>query len=352
MKLSMKATLLAAATTLLATPGFAEMVLTANDPGPNRGVRAKAVNFLSEQITERTGGEVRVESNWGGALFKVTSAWDSLGTGVADMGLVIGSYAQTEVPELALGALSLPVAEPWVMMKAMDEMFTTNTQIKQRVEDANLVYLTSYALSPNLLACRNGEVKSVDDVKGVKMSDTGSSSELFGTLGANLVKMPIYDVYQSMETGLVDCTITYAYYAVASKVSELVNTMTPMGYSSVVSLATFMNKDTFDSLSEEHQNTVLQVGSDMIDYYGEQLSLADEAALVEMTSGDDPIQFLEFSASDKAALDAAAKPVIDSWIEDADASGLDGNAIKAEFISLIEKWNAVAETKGLPWKRN
>ncbi|MEO1020458.1 MAG: TRAP transporter substrate-binding protein DctP, partial [Pseudomonadota bacterium] len=214
---------LAATTSIFAFAAHAQTTLISNDPGPNRGVRAEAVNHLSTLIAEKSDGALTVENNWGGALFSSTAALDSLSTGVADMGLVVGPYVQSEMPELALGGVPMIKASPWVMMNAMHELFTTNETILARLEERNLVFINFYALPTALLGCNDSQIASVGDVEGVKISRTNSMSDLFEPLGGNMVNMPIYEVYQSMQTGLIDCTVTYGYFAAATKLDELLD---------------------------------------------------------------------------------------------------------------------------------
>ena len=343
---------LAAATSIFAFGAHAQTVLISNDPGPNRGVRAEAVNHLSTMISEASGGALTVENNWGGALFPTTAALDSMSTGVADLGLVVGPYSQSEMPELALGGIPMVNASPWVMMNAMHELFTTNETILSRLEDRNLVFINFYALPTALLGCNDGQIGSVADVDGVKVSRTNSMSDLFQPLGGNMVNMPIYEVYQSMQTGLIDCTVTYGYFAAATKLDELLKTITPIEMSSSIVLATVMNKDSFESLSEDEQAAVLQAGAAMPDFYGEYLGRAEAAAIEAMTSGEGGLTMRAFSAADYEAFREAAQPIVDTWLADAEATGLDGQAIMDEMLSLIEKWNAIEASEGVPWERS
>lgn len=343
---------IAATVSALALGAQAQTLLISNDPGPNRGVRAEAVNHLSTLIAEQSGGSLGVENNWGGALFSTTAALDSLSNGVADMGLIVGPYVQSEMPELALGGVPMIKASPWVMMSAMHELFTTNETIMARLEERNLVYINFYALPTALLGCNAGQVSSVGDVDGVKISRTNSMSDLFEPLGGNMVNMPIYEVYQSMQTGLIDCTVTYGYFASATKLDELLDSIMPIELSSSVVLATVMNKDIFESLSDEDQAAVLAAGAAMPDYYGEHLGNAEAVAIKAMTTGDGALSIKSFSEADYVALRDSAKPIVEEWLADAEATGLDGDAIMAEMISLIERWNEIEATQGLPWERN
>ncbi|MEM9901093.1 MAG: TRAP transporter substrate-binding protein DctP [Pseudomonadota bacterium] len=338
---------LAASVSTIAVIAHAEMVLIANDPGPNRGVRAEAVNHFSSQLAAATDGAIRVENNWGGALFKTNAAVDSIGLGVADMGVVVGPYAQSEMPELNIGGQPMPPAGPWVMMKALDDIFANNAQIKARMAEKGLVYLNAYSLPPSLLACNDDLISTTDDVAGVKISNTGTTSELFGRFDGNMVDMPIYEVYQSMQTGLIDCTVTFSYFAVATQLHELLATMSPLDLPATTVVLTVMNKDAFDSLSPEAQAGVMEAAAGMADYYGEQLEAADAAALAAMRAAG--VQDHSFTAEEQKAMQVAMQPNLDEWLADAEATGLDGQAVYDEFLGYVEKWQAVLDSEGFPW---
>ncbi|MBY6159136.1 C4-dicarboxylate TRAP transporter substrate-binding protein [Pseudooceanicola nitratireducens] len=351
MKTFTKNILAAASVSVMALAAQAETTLIANEPGPNRGVRAKAVSYIAEQITERTGGEVKVEQNWGGALFKTNAALQSLGLGVADMGVIIGAYSASEFPELQMAGLQLKPAHPWVMMQAMYELFTTNEKVQARLDEMNVEYILTFSLTPGILVCSGDGIRKLSDAPGTKIAHTGSSTDIFGELGGNLVSMPIYDVYQGMETGLVECSVSYAYYTVASKLNELIDTITDMRFSSLASLATVVNKDTFNSLTPEQQEIIRQVGRDTMDYYAEQLAEADIAAMKTLTEGEGAAELVELPEEDYARMSELFAPSIENWKADMAAVGMDGDALMAELYELIDKWTGVMETEGLPWER-
>ncbi|MEM1073758.1 MAG: TRAP transporter substrate-binding protein DctP [Pseudomonadota bacterium] len=335
---------------VVAIGAHAETVLIANDPGPNRGVRAAAVTHFSDQLAAATNGAVRVENNWGGALFKTTAAVDSIGLGVADMGVVVGPYAQSEMPELNIGGQPMAPAGPWVMMKALDDLFANNAEIKARMEDKGLVYLNAYSLPPSLLACNDELIRTTDDVAGVKISNTGTTSELFGRFDGNMVDMPIYEVYQSMQTSLIDCTVTFSYFAVATQLHELLATMAPLDLPATTVVLTVMNKDAFDGLNPDAQKGIMAAAAGMADYYGEQLEAADAAALAAMRSAG--VQDHSFTVDEQKAMQVAMQPNLEEWLADAAATGLDGQAVYDEFLGYVEKWQAVVDADGFPWARS
>lgn len=343
--------LIAASVSVLALSAHAEITLIANEPGPNRGVRAKAVEYIGQQINERTGGEIRIEQNWGGALFKINAALESMSTGVADIGLIIGAYAQSEFPELAIGDLPVATADPWVMMMAMNELFHTNPRIQERLDELNLVYVAPFGTSQGILGCQDKAIKSADDFKGVKMRYAGAYGEIYSNLDANMVDMSIYDAFQGMETGLLECTLTYPYFAVATKLDDMLDSITPMNFNGSTSLGTFINKLTFETLTPEQQKVVTSLDLDVINFYSEQMFAADANAWAVMRD-QKGIPVYELSPEDYARMDKAAEPMITRWKADASAKGFDADALLGEFRTLIDKYNAVVKSEGYPWDRS
>ncbi|MEM9435449.1 MAG: hypothetical protein AAGA15_00290, partial [Pseudomonadota bacterium] len=85
----------------------------------------------------------------------------------------------------------------------------------------------------------------------------------------------------------------------------------------------------------------------MSDYYGEQLEKADTAALDAMRAAG--VQDLSFTQDEQAAMQVAMQPNLDEWLADAEATGLDGQAVYDEFLTYVEKWQATLEADGFPW---
>ena len=65
--------------------------------------------------------------------------------------------------------------------------------------------LVLYTSSPNLLVSNKREVKTLDDFKGVKFRVLGGPpTEMAKALGAVPTLIPMPDVYQSLDKGVVD----------------------------------------------------------------------------------------------------------------------------------------------------
>ena len=212
--------------TVAASVAGAETVLIHGEAGPNRGARADALQWFADQVAERSENDLRLDIQWGGALFKANAAVQSIGDGVADMGSVIAVYYPQEMA--AYGIADLPVNNPdaWVGMRATDELMRSNPAIAENLAEKNLVYIGTWTTSQVNIGCKGDAIRSVADIAGKKVRGTGAYGKVFGDEGANMVNMSIYDAYQGLDTGLIDCSQGYSYAVAALKQAEVMDSYT------------------------------------------------------------------------------------------------------------------------------
>ncbi|MCT4610553.1 MAG: C4-dicarboxylate TRAP transporter substrate-binding protein [Pelagimonas sp.] len=345
-----KGACLAAAMTLCAGAATAETVLIHGEAGPNRGARAASLQWFADQVGERSGGDLKIDIQWGGALFKANASISGIKDGVADLGSVIAVYFPKEMA--AYGVADLPMNNPdaWVGMRATNEFMQTNEAVKADLASKNLVYIGTWTTSQVNIGCKGSAIRSIDDIKGLKVRGVGAYGKVFGELGANMVRLSIYDAYQGLDTGLIDCSQGYDYVVAALKQDEVMTTYTDLKWGQIGGLGIMMNKDMYDSLSAEQQDVLMSVGSDMADEFGKRITVANEKALAQMT--DKGIEMIDLSDADRAQLVSVGQQFIDAWVENANQAGLPGQDMLDQYQGLLAKWAAKRDADGYPWASN
>lgn len=344
----LKSAALAASLAVFSTVSNAETVLIHGEAGPNRGARAASLQWFADQVQERSSGDLRIDIQWGGALFKDNASVPSIRDGVADMGSVIAVYFPQEM--VGYGIADLPVQNPdsWVGMRATDELMRNSDAIRAALAEMNLVYIGTWTTSQVNIGCKNAAIRSVADVEGLKVRGVGAYGKVFGELGANMVRMSIYDAYQGLDTGLIDCSQGYSYAVAALKQAEVMDTYTLLNWGQVGGVGMFMNKAMFDSLTPEQQAVLEETGRDMVDQFGQTITIANEKAIASMQ--EQGVEIIELPEADRAAFVERGAPFLGEWVESANAAGLPGQALLDEYRALIEKYTAIRDTDGYPWK--
>lgn len=343
----LKSTAVAAALSLAASAGFAETTLIHGEAGPNRGARAEALQWYADQVAERSGGDLKIDIQWGGALFKANAAMQSIGDGVADMGSVIAVYYPQEM--VTYGIADLPIDNPdaWVGMRATDELMRTSEAIQNNLADRDLKYIGTWTTSQVNIGCKGTSITSTADIDGKKVRGVGAYGKVFGEEGANLVSMSIYDAYQGLDTGLIDCSQGYSYAVAALKQAEVMDSYTLLNWGQVGGLGIFMNLDAYEGLSDEQRAVIDEAGIDMADEFGRLITKANDAAIADMK--EQGVEIIELPAEERAKLVSAGGKFLDEWVETANGAGLEGEALLEEYRGLIAKWTEERDTNGYPW---
>ena len=344
----LKKTALAAAMSVLATASYAETTLIHGEAGPNRGARAVALQWFADQVAERSAGDLKIDVQWGGALFKAKAAMQSIGDGVADMGSVIAVYYPQEMA--AYGIADLPMNNPdaWVGMRATDELMRTDA-MQASFADRDLRHIGTWTTSQVNIGCKDTAIRSVADIAGKKVRGVGAYGKVMGEEGANLVSMSIYDAYQGLDTGLIDCSQGYSYAVAALKQAEVMTSYTLLNWGQVGGLGIFMNLDAYEDLSAAQQEVINKTGMDMADEFGRLITKANEDAIASMK--EQGVEIIELPAQERAKLVTSGEKFLDQWVETANAGGLDGAATLATYKELLAKYTAERDANGYPWAK-
>jgi TRAP-type transport system periplasmic protein len=338
--------------TLVTGAAQAQTTLIYGEPGPNRGSRAAATNWFVEEVNRLSEGDLRIDVQWGGALFGAPAARQSIADGVADMGSIIATYSPRDLAGYTVADLPLVNADPWVGMSATNAIMTTNQALMDNLANQNLVFLGTYTTSAVQVVCKGAPIETVSDIAGRKVRGVGAYGQVFGDLGANMVPMDIYEAYQGFDTGLIDCSQGYAYATLALRQYEVADSITRMEWGQVGALGIFMNKDMFDSLEPEQQDVLKTAAQSMSTEFARILSTENAEAEEQMAAGVDggrPLTVVTLSDEERQKLVDAGQPYIERWVADTTAAGLPAEEILAEYEALLAQFTAQRDTEGYPW---
>ena len=327
----------------------AQTILIAGEAGPNRGARAAALQSFADDVAERSAGEVTIDIQWGGALFKSEAALQSISNGVADLGTIISVYFPQEM--LGYGIADLPLQSPdaWVGMRATDDLMRSSEALRENLAENNLVYIGTFTTSAVNIGCQGTTINTVDDIKGLKVRGVGAYGDVFRDFGANMVSVSIYDAYQALDSGLIDCSQGYSYAVAALKQEEVMSSYTLLDWGQVGALGIFMNKEIFDSLEPDVRQILDESGKAMADTLGELITADNEKAIETLKQND--VEIVEMAAAERSKLVDKGEAYIDEWVERADSIGLEGAALLEEYRGLIDQYTVEREEKGYPWER-
>lgn len=167
-------------------------------PGP--GMSAERV---AERITTLSGGRIQVTVHAAGEVVPAFEVLDAVGGGVAELGHTASFYWQGKQPAAAYYT-TMPFG-----LTPQEHVAWVDAGGGQALWDE---LYAPFGVKPfmggNTGVCMGGwfrrEVKSLDDVKGLKIRSLGLGGEVFRRLGATPQTTPVGEMLTSMQSGLLD----------------------------------------------------------------------------------------------------------------------------------------------------
>ena len=300
---------------------------------PPTHIHAKLADAWSKEIEKRTNGKVKITLYPGGALLKGPKIYDGILKGITDVGMSVLGYSRGVFP--AMEAVDLPMGYPnGKAATAIINDFYNKFKPKE-LSKVKVLYL--HAHGPGLLHSKK-PVNKLEDMKGLKIRSYGFNAKLAKALGGVPVAMGQGGVYEALQKGVVDATLSPMEVLKGWKQGEVIKATTEcysVGYTA--GFFVFMNMDKWNSLPKDVQKVVDKVSAEWIAKQGQAWDDADKAGRKFTLSLGNKI--IPLSAEENARWAKAAKPVIDGYIKDKSAKGLPAKEYVDFLKAAVKKYS-------------
>jgi len=339
---------------LISTSVYAETTLRFAEGGPNRGTRSQALEYFTGNASDLSGGELKFDIHWGGALLDYKAVPAGVSVGTADLGSVLAVYSPTKLKALAVGDIPHQSADPWVGMRSMYELITTNEDLQRMLAEENLMYLTGFSSSGVQFECAgDSRIESVEDIKGKKIRAVAIYSKVLKDMGADIVGVTAGEIYQALDTGLVDCSASYLYTIRALKTFEVIDHVSLADWGQIAGFAVMINRDVWRDLNDNQRAALNEAGSDTIDYFArlqvEEMDQVVEGLKTGVIGKKVPVS--RWSRAERQRLIDGSEQYIQDWVDAMNHAGVDGEGIWEEYMTIVARYQAEKDQLGYPWER-
>lgn len=262
---------------------------------------------IGDELEARTDGRITAQHNPAGQLGNESDMMQQLNAGSIDIALITNAQLSNSSP--AFGAWLMPFLvdtheqayELWTSDEAM-ALFDT-------LENENVVGL-GYATSGFRYLLSTEPIESVSDLKGFKIRTTPSPTimDFWNGLESSPTAMPLTEVYTSLQTNVIDGVDIDTESLVSENLHEIAPYMTPSKHM-YWSAAIMMNKDLWESLSEDDQQLIQEVVAEVTKENAENVS-QHEADLLENGEEELGVTIKEFDYSE---FDPVSEQVREKW---------------------------------------
>ena len=283
---------------------------------PPTHIHSKTFEAWGNEIEKRTGGKVKFTYFHGGSLLKGAKIYDGVLKGITDIGQSVFGYSRGVFPSIE--AVDLPLAYPSgkVATRVINEF--ANKFKPKELTNAKFLYL--HAHGPGLLQSKK-LVYKMEDLKGLKIRSYGFNAGVAKQLGGVPVAMPQPRVYEALQKGVVDASLSPYEVCKGWKQAEVVKCTVEcysVGYTAGFFVA--MNLKMWNSLSPDVQKVFDEVSEEWIARAGADWDELDRLGKEYTISLGNKI--ITLSEEEAARWANAVKPVFGTYIKSASEKGL------------------------------
>ncbi len=224
-------------------------------------------NLLDEwakEVEKRTKGAVAITMFTAGTLTPAPKCYDGVVKGISGMGSSALGYTKGRFPLMEL--LDLPLgSETALTATRLANAFYKKFQ-PQELSDTKMMFLQAHG--PGLIHTKQ-PVRTLEDMKGLKIRSTGTTAKIVTALGATPVAMPMGETYDAIAKGVVDGSVAPIAALAGFKWGEVVKyTTQDFGAAYTNAFFVVMNKTIWNSLSADVKKTIEQVNEEWVDKTG------------------------------------------------------------------------------------
>lgn len=295
--------------TLIGTISAADELKFANFTPPFHTVNASVIEMMNDMLSEATNGEVTVRGYHGGELGAgPVEQYVRVVQGVADVawglpGYTSSQFDTTMIVELP-NAIAIEAPGYEALINAYDEHLAD--------EFPGTVPVALWTSEPNVFIMRDHEIRTPADVAGLKLRVAGATAaQVVEALGGTPVQMPINQVYNALETGLIDGVITGSSTLNDFKLDEVANSYTFGANLGRLSFYAVMNEGVYNGLSAEAKAAldIMALSKSAEDAWN---ATSDDGVAQARASGDNV--FIDLTENEAAAFAEAVSGVVNAYV--------------------------------------
>jgi len=301
---------------LLTGQAFAQIKLNYSIFFPASHRNSVLATEWAREVEKKTDGKVRITMFYGGTLTPADKCYDGVVNGISDIGMSCLSYTMGRFPLSEVLDLPLGVRSGTAATRLVNDFYGRFKP--KELADVKVLYLHGHG--PGLLHTKT-PVRTLQDLKGMKLRATGTSAKIVLALGGAPVAMPMSDSYDSISRGVAQGILCPVESLQGWKLGEVIKSTTQdYGAAYTITFFVVMNKARWASLPADVQKAIDEVDAEWIERTGAAWDEMDRAGSTFAAGLGDTV--IPLSAQENARWAQAVEPLFADYVKEKTAKGL------------------------------
>jgi len=281
------------------------------------------------EIENASEGYLKITNYPGGTLLQAPETYDGVVSGTADLGIGVFAYTRGrfpvmegfELPGIYFGSCTATNLTAWDGYKHFKP---------KELADTKLMFF--YSVGPGILFTKK-EVKSLADLKDMRIRATGLTAKSIKALGATPVAMPMPDTYEALSKGVVEGNVAPPEVLKGWKQAEVTDyiTIVPPVYNGVHFCV--MNLKKWNSLPDKVKKAIDEVNERFILTAGQIWDSQMKENGIDYGVKEHGMKIGHWSEQDNQQAMALMQPILDDYVAQMNKKGLPGQ----EILDFVKK---------------
>ena len=295
----------------------------------------------SKELEKRSNGRIKINFFPSQTLVKSRDAYNAVQSGIADLTWFAFGLNRGRFP--LSGVMELPFLSPdtFTGSHALIDLYKQFPEMRAEVKDVHLLSL--WVSLPYEIHTVKKPVKTLEDVKDMKLATQPGASPAVEAVGAIPVTTGVPEIYPMLEKGVADGTALAWGAFKAFKIYEVTKYHTN-AHLRGVPYCIIMNKAKWDGFPKDLQAIVTEVTEKMLpDVLCQAVTdEANQGIKIARERGD---EIIDLSRDQQKRWVNTAKGDWGKWAKEMDGKGLPGSAVLDAAVKLVDKYEDYGKKK-------
>ncbi len=286
---------------------------------------------FAADVLDATEGRINIVIHPGNALAAPGDTYDAVVSGVVDMGFVLPAYTAGRFP------MAQVLEYPFLFNSALQANLTaaaiTPMLREHEFTDTMLLWFGGSDLGHLLM---KGNADELHELRGLQLRSPGPIyNDVIEEIGAVAVTLPVSDLYDSMDRGIVTGSFMAPSALISFRLIEVTDTIIELDMYTTPFIF-FMNLDRWNNIAPQDQEAIMALLDEFPEKIGKQYDEEIEHAMD--LAVEEGLNIVRFSDDDMAAFHEAVDPLIQGWVQELEDAGKPGQELYDLVLQYAEQY--------------
>jgi TRAP-type C4-dicarboxylate transport system substrate-binding protein len=314
-------------------------------PYPQMHPFSRADRTFIDQVQAAAHGRLQIETFWSGSLLTAEQSLIELRHGVADLGVISPIYARGGAHALRTQTAFYAGAESFDRQVGVYKCLAREFPGLNRELTGMTVLAVQGGHLPGVFT-RNRAVRDLRDLTGLRLRAPAELMQLFETLGADPVNMPMGEVYSALAKGVIDGVVAPTDTLRALHLAEVGHFFTRLSIARGAYPARAISDAAMKKLPADLQRLLLDAGPSWEAALSREIDAAADSG--ERFGLEHGVQFVELAPGEQEQFDSLYNAAALESAKTLSKRGVDGPSMFRRAQQLIREEHAAATTSPCP----